>query len=70
MISIIVLAINAPPVFAGVLISVDKNTQRMSVSVDGAPRYNFVVFTGRPGYAKRHLPSAAHGTDMVFQRVL
>ena len=50
LISIIVLAITAPPVFAGVLISVDKNTQRMSVSVDGAPRYDFVVSTGRPGY--------------------
>ena len=50
LISIIVSAINAPPVFAGVLISVDKNTQRMSVSVDGAPRYDFVVSTGRPGY--------------------
>jgi hypothetical protein len=45
-----VLAIGAPPVFASVLISVDKNTQRMSVSVDGAPRYDFVVSTGRPGY--------------------
>jgi hypothetical protein len=50
LISITVLAIGAPPVFASVLISVDKNTQRMSVSVDGAPRYDFVVSTGRPGY--------------------
>jgi hypothetical protein len=50
LISIIVLVIGASPVFAGVLISVDKNTQRMSVSVDGALRYDFVVSTGRPGY--------------------
>ena len=50
LISSIVLTIGVPPVFAGVLISVDKGTQRMSVSVDGAPRYDFVVSTGRSGY--------------------
>jgi lipoprotein-anchoring transpeptidase ErfK/SrfK len=50
LVSTIVVASGAPPVVAGVLVSVDKNTQRMSVSVDGAPRYDFVVSTGRPGY--------------------
>jgi hypothetical protein len=34
---------------AGVLINVDKSTQQMTVSVDGAPRYRFAVSTGRPG---------------------
>ncbi len=34
---------------AHVLISVDKSTQQMTVSVDGAPRYRFTVSTGRPG---------------------
>jgi hypothetical protein len=34
---------------AHVLINVDKNSQQMTVSVDGAPRYRFAVSTGRPG---------------------
>src|SRR5690348_3428497 len=36
--------------FAEVLISVNKSTQQMSVSVDGVPRYRFAVSTGRTGY--------------------
>ncbi len=40
----------AEPAFAEVLISVNKNTQQMSVSVDGVPRYRFAVSTGRAGY--------------------
>jgi hypothetical protein len=35
---------------ANVLISVDKSQQRMSVSVNGEPRYDFVVSTGRAGF--------------------
>src|SRR3974390_3322004 len=34
---------------AHVLINVDKSTQQMTVSVDGAARYRFAVSTGRPG---------------------
>jgi hypothetical protein len=34
---------------AHVLVSVDKSSQQMTVSVDGAPRYHFTVSTGRPG---------------------
>ena len=34
---------------AHVLVSVDKSSQQMTVSVDGAPRYRFTVSTGRPG---------------------
>src|SRR5712692_7267932 len=34
---------------AHVLINVDKSSQQMTVSVDGAPRYRFTVSTGRPG---------------------
>ena len=40
----------ALPASADVLISVDKSTQQMSVSVDSAPRYRFAVSTGRAGY--------------------
>jgi hypothetical protein len=36
--------------FGGVLISIDKGTQQMSVSVDGVPNYIFTVSTGRAGY--------------------
>jgi lipoprotein-anchoring transpeptidase ErfK/SrfK len=45
------LAIGAAPVAcANVVIAVDKNTQQMSVSVDGVPRYRWAVSTGRAGY--------------------
>src|ERR1700734_4140832 len=36
--------------FATIDIAIDKNTQQMSVAVDGAPRYTWPVSTGRPGY--------------------
>src|SRR5215469_1761240 len=35
---------------ANILITVDKSTQRMSVVVDGHPRWNWRVSTGAPGY--------------------
>src|SRR6266513_527197 len=35
---------------AAVVINVDKRSQRMSVEVDGEPRYEFAVSTGRAGY--------------------
>jgi hypothetical protein len=40
----------ALPASARVLISVDKNTQHMSVSIDGVSRYHFAVSNGRAGY--------------------
>ena len=48
--SLFTLTIGALPAFAKVLISVDKSTQQMSVSVDGVPCYGFAVSTGRAGY--------------------
>ena len=47
----IVLTTGAIPAFAEVLISIDKSTQRMSVSVDGVPQFEFAVSTGRAGYS-------------------
>ena len=44
------LTIETSSASASVLISVNKNTQQMSVSVNGAPRYEFAVSTGRAGY--------------------
>ena len=48
--SLCTLTIAALPASAHVLISVDKSTQQMSISVDGVPRYRFAVSTGRAGY--------------------
>jgi lipoprotein-anchoring transpeptidase ErfK/SrfK len=36
---------------ASILITVDRATQRMTVNVDGAPRWVWPVSTGRSGYA-------------------
>ncbi len=38
------------PARADVLVQIDKSSQRMAVSVDGAMRYNWPVSTGRSGY--------------------
>lgn len=40
----------AAPAYANLLITVDKGSQRMLVSVDGATRYEWPVSTGRPGF--------------------
>ena len=44
------LLIGTVPAAARVVVTIDKSTQHMSVSVDGTPRYNFAVSTGRAGY--------------------
>lgn len=44
------LTIELSSASANVLISVNKNTQQMSVSVDGVSRHEFSVSTGRAGY--------------------
>jgi lipoprotein-anchoring transpeptidase ErfK/SrfK len=38
------------PARADVVVQIDKSSQRMAVSVDGAMRYNWPVSTGRDGY--------------------
>lgn len=38
------------PARADVVVHIDKSSQRMTVSVDGAARYNWSVSTGRRGY--------------------
>ena len=35
---------------ADVIVHIDKSSQRMSVSVDGAARYNWAISSGRDGY--------------------
>jgi L,D-transpeptidase catalytic domain len=47
---VVALLIGTVPAAAKVVVTIDKSTQHMSVSVDGTPRYNFAVSTGRAGY--------------------
>ena len=46
----IVSALALTPARADVVVQIDKSSQRMAVSVDGATRYNWPVSTGRDGY--------------------
>jgi len=46
-----VLIFTATSVHAGVLVSIDKASQQMTVSVDGEKHYTWPVSTGRAGYA-------------------
>jgi hypothetical protein len=48
--ALLLLLVGVAPAAADILISIDKSTQRMSVSIDGAQRYFWKVSTGRPGY--------------------
>src|SRR6516165_5086470 len=43
-------ALATEPATAGVVIAIDKNSQQMSVSVDGIVRYRWAVSTARAGY--------------------
>ena len=47
---VILSALTPTTARADVVVQIDKSSQRMTVSVDGAPRYNWPVSTGRDGY--------------------
>jgi hypothetical protein len=47
---------------AGIVIVVNKSTQRLSVSVDGAPRYEWPVSTARQGY---NTPNGTYGVERM-----
>jgi lipoprotein-anchoring transpeptidase ErfK/SrfK len=53
------------PAHARVVVQIDKSSQRMSVSVDGAPRYAWPVSTGRRGYGT---PSGVFRPQMMARR--
>jgi lipoprotein-anchoring transpeptidase ErfK/SrfK len=53
------------PAHADVAVHIDKSSQRMSVSVDGAPRYSWPVSTGRRGYGT---PSGVFHPQMMARR--
>jgi hypothetical protein len=42
--------VDSRPARADILINIDKSAQRMTVSVDGAPRYTWPVSTGKAGH--------------------
>ena len=58
----------ASPAFANVVISVNKNTQQMSVSVDGVPRYRYRPNYGweRPTYGDAYRPDYG-GSDYYWR---
>jgi hypothetical protein len=47
---------------AGVVIVVNKSTQRLAVSVDGTPRYEWPVSTARQGY---NTPNGTYGVERM-----
>jgi L,D-transpeptidase catalytic domain len=51
------ILVNTAAAHADILISVDKSTQRMTVTVDGVERYQWPVSTGKHGY---NTPSGAY----------
>jgi lipoprotein-anchoring transpeptidase ErfK/SrfK len=53
------------PAHARVVVQIDKSSQRMFVSVDGAPRYVWPVSTGRRGYGT---PSGTFRPQMMARR--
>ncbi|MEA2838372.1 MAG: hypothetical protein QOD89_2922 [Bradyrhizobium sp.] len=54
-----------PPARADVTVHIDKYYQRMAVSIDGTPRYNWPVSTGRSGYGT---PSGVFRPQMMARR--
>ncbi len=48
--AIVIFGLALSPARADVVVHIDKSSQRMAVSVDGAMRYNWPVSTGRGGY--------------------
>jgi lipoprotein-anchoring transpeptidase ErfK/SrfK len=60
-----VLLFVGAPAQARVVVQIDKSSQRMSVSVDGSPRYAWPVSTGRSGYGT---PSGVFRPQMMARR--
>jgi len=60
------------PAHADVAVHIDKSSQRMSVSVDGAPRYKLASLdrTQRLWHPERRLSSADDGAALVFEAIL
>jgi lipoprotein-anchoring transpeptidase ErfK/SrfK len=50
---------------AAIVVDIDRAVQRMAVSVDGAPRYNWRVSTARRGYIT---PPGTYHPEMLARR--
>jgi lipoprotein-anchoring transpeptidase ErfK/SrfK len=50
---------------AAVVVNIDRSVQRMSVTVDGMPRYNWRVSTARSGYIT---PPGTYHPEMLARR--
>ena len=48
--AIVIFGFAVNPARADLVVQIDKSSQRMAVSVDGATRYSWAVSTGRGGY--------------------
>jgi lipoprotein-anchoring transpeptidase ErfK/SrfK len=63
--AIVLSGLALTPARAGVMVNIDKSSQRMAVSVDGMMRYNWPVSTGRNGYGT---PSGVFQPQMMARR--
>ena len=61
----VMIPLIATPVRADLRVDIDKSSQRMSVRVDGAPRYSWPVSTGRRGYGT---PSGTFHPQAMMRR--
>lgn len=61
----VVSLLSIAPALADVVVHIDKSAQRMSVRVDGQPRYTWPVSTGRSGYGT---PSGVFYPQMMARR--
>jgi lipoprotein-anchoring transpeptidase ErfK/SrfK len=62
--AVIVLAVCGPAA-ANVIVHIDRSSQRMSVVVDGVPRYNWRISTARAGYIT---PPGSYHPEMLARR--
>ena len=53
------------PASADVVVTIDKSAQRMSVSINGQPRYTWPISTGRSGYGT---PNGVFAPQMMARR--
>jgi len=62
--AVIVLAVCGPAA-ANVIVHIDRSSQRMSVVVDGVPRYNWRISTARAGYIT---PPGSYHPEVLARR--
>jgi lipoprotein-anchoring transpeptidase ErfK/SrfK len=63
--ALVMTGLTLTPARADVVVHIDKSSQRMSVSVNGAPRFTWPVSTGRSGYGT---PSGVFHPQMMARR--